>query len=41
MGYNGTHKNKTHLEKERNSKVNIHVGKCIWKKSVAPLKVKN
>ena len=29
MGSNGTHKNKTHLEKEKNSKVNIRIGKCI------------
>ena len=34
MGSNGTHKNKTNLSKEKNSKVHL-------KKSAAPLKVKN
>ena len=31
MGSNGTHKNKTHFEKEKKKKVNIRIGKCIWK----------
>ena len=31
MGYNSTHKNKTHLEKEKISKVNIRIGKCMLK----------
>ena len=30
MGSNGTHKNKTYLSKEKNSKVHIHIGKCIY-----------
>ena len=29
MGSNGTHKNKTYLSKEKNSKVHIRIGKCI------------
>ena len=40
MGSNGTHKNKTHLEKEKILKVNICIGKCILKKIGRPLKVK-
>ena len=31
MGSNGTHKNKTYLSKETNSKVHIAIGKCIEK----------
>ena len=31
MGSNGTHKNKTYLPKEKNSKVHIRIGKCTWK----------
>ena len=30
MGSNGIHKNKTYLSKEKNSKVHIHIGKCIY-----------
>ena len=30
VGSNGTHKNKTYLSKEKNSKVHIRIGKCIW-----------
>ena len=40
MGSNGTHKNKTYLSKERNSKVHIRIGKCIWKNRQPPLKSK-
>ena len=29
MGSHGTHKNKTYLSKEKNSKVHIRIGKCI------------
>ena len=29
VGSNGTHKNKTYLSKEKNSKVHIRIGKCI------------
>ena len=38
MGSNGTHKNKTHLEKEKESNVNIHIGKCMQKDQQTPLK---
>ena len=38
MGSNGTHKNKTHLEKERKSKVNIRVGKCMQRNRQPTLK---
>ena len=31
MGSNGTHKNKTHSEKKKKSKVNIHIGKYMRK----------
>ena len=40
MGFNGTHKNKTYLSKEKNSKVHIRIGKCIWKNRLPPLKSK-
>ena len=40
MGSNGTHKNKTYLSKEKNSKVHIRIGKCIWKNRQPPLKSK-
>ena len=36
MGSNGTHKNKTHLEKVNKSKVNIRIGKGIRKNQQPP-----
>ena len=36
MGSNGTHKNKTHIEKEKKSKVNIRIGKCMRKNRQPP-----
>ena len=38
MGSNGTHKNKTYLSQEKNSKVHIRIGKCIRKNRQPPLK---